>query len=89
MQQPVSEVGRNFLKLHVDISWIFLYRCSPRLHRFNVPALCMENTLKATVAATVAYYSGSKLASTAVGNKGHIACANCQINSRKKFREKL
>jgi hypothetical protein len=49
----------------------------------------VENTLKARRAATVTYYSGSKLASTDLCTKQHFACANCQINSIKKFGEKL
>jgi len=40
-------------------------------------------------AATVTYYSGSQLASTGLCTKEHSACANCQINSIKKFGEKL
>jgi hypothetical protein len=81
----VSEVGRNFLNLYMDIYLQIL----SRLHRFTVPVLCIQNTLKATRAAMVAHHPDSKLAGTGLGTKEHIACANCQIILIKKFRQKL
>jgi hypothetical protein len=64
-------------------------RHSQAFSRFMVPVLCVENTSKARRAATVTYYSGSRLASTGLCTKEPCACANCQINSIKKFGGKL